>query len=596
MLSFLTATLNTHKVLLYPDFYWNIYVRRVKGIPMNRSQITEALKALNIRPDEIADERLAEVIRILFQLIEELSEENEKLKAENQKLRDANNLLKGEQTKPDIKPSKKRPNEDISSEEERKFRNTSKEKKSKAKKHKIKIDRTEVCKVDQKLLPDDAEFKGYQSVVVQEIVIKTDNVEYKKEIYYSPSQHKTYMGKLPPEIEGEFMPGVKSLICTLKHVANVSEPKIHEFLDNFGIYISPATISRTLTKNNELFHQEKADIFLAGLLSTDYQQIDDTSSRVHGENHYAQIVCNPHYTAYFTTPHKDRLTILDILRGDPDGKARSYCFNEEAFDLLGEFGLSKKLVARLRERVCGKMLDEAQMQQLLGCLFPDPGKGKIRRTRIMEAAAIAAYHQQTEFPIVDVLLSDDAPQFKLLTYEQALCWIHDGRNYKKLRPVVPVHGEKLDEFLSKYWNYYQNLLEFGEKSSQAEAEALSAKFDQLFSSKTGYPALDARIAKSKDKKSELLMVLKYPELPLHNNDAELAARVQVRKRDVSLHTMTEDGTKANDTFLTIVQTAKKLGVSAYEYIYDRVSKRFCLPSLAELITAKRFPEKDYDTG
>jgi hypothetical protein len=28
----------------------------------------------------------------------------------------------------------------------------------------------------------------------------------------------------------------------------------------------------------------------------------------------------------------------------------------------------------------------------------------------MEAAAIAAYHQQTDFPIVDVLLSDDAPR------------------------------------------------------------------------------------------------------------------------------------------------------------------------------------------
>jgi len=563
---------------------------------MNRSQITEALKTLNIRPDEIADERLAEIIRILFQLIEELSEENEKLKAEIQRLRDAINLLKGEQTKPDTKPSRKKPNEDFSSEEERKPKNIPNEKKSKAKKHKIKIDRIEVCKVDQKLLPDDAAFKGYQNVVVQEIVIKTDNVEYKKEIYYSKSQNKTYMGKLPPEIEGEFGPGVKSLVCTLKHVANVSEPKIQEFLDNFGIYISPASISRTLTKNNELFHQEKADIFLAGLLSTDYQQIDDTSSRVHGENHYAQIVCNPYYTAYFTIPHKDRLTILDILRGDPDGKARSYCFNEEAFNLLDEFGLSKKLVAQLRERVFGKMLDEAQMQQLLGCLFPDPGKGKIRRTRIMEAAAIAAYHQQTDFPIVDVLLSDGAPQFKLLTRKQALCWVHDGRNYKKLRPVVPVHGEKLDDFRSKYWNYYQNLLEFGENSSQEEAEVLSAKFDQLFSTKTGYPALDERIAKSKDKKSELLMVLKYPELPLHNNDAELGARAQVRKRDVSLHTMTEDGTKANDTFLTIVQTAKKLGVSAYEYIHDRVSKRFCLTSLAELIMAKSFPEKDYDMG
>ncbi len=584
------------KVLLYLNFYWNIYVGRVKGIPMNRSQITEALKALNIRPDEIADERLAEAFRILLQLIEQLYEDNEKLKAENQKLRDAINLLKGEQAKPDTKPSRKKPNEDFSSEEERKTKNILKKKKSKAKKYKIKIDRSEVCKVDKSILPDDAEFKGYENVVVQEIVIKTDNVEYKKEIYYSPSQHKTYMGKLPPEIEGEFGPGVKSLVCTLKHVANVSEPKIHEFFDNFGIYISPATISRIITKDNELFHQEKADIFLAGLLSTDYQQIDDTCSRVHGVNHYTQIVCNPYYTAYFTAPHKDRLTILDILRGDPDGKARSYWFNEEAFNLLEGFKLSKKLVAQLRERVFGKMLDEMQMQQLFAGIFPDPGKGKIRRTRIMEAAAIAAYHQQTDFPVVDVLLSDDAPQYKLLTREQALCWVHDGRNYKKLRPVVPVHGEKLDKFRSTYWNYYQELFEFGENSPHEEAEALSAEFDQLFSSKTGYPALDERIAKSKDKKSELLMVLKHPELPLHNNDAELGARAQVRKRDVSLHTMTEDGTKANDTFLTIVQTAKKLGVSAYAYIYDRVSKRFCLPSLAELIRAKRFPEKDYDMG
>jgi hypothetical protein len=32
--------------------------------------------------------------------------------------------------------------------------------------------------------------------------------------------------------------------------------------------------------------------------------------------------------------------------------------------------------------------------------------------------------------------------------------------------------------------------------------------------------------------------------------------------------MTEDGTKANDTFLTIVETAKKLGVSVYAYIHS----------------------------
>ncbi|KAF5416039.1 MAG: hypothetical protein C5S48_04125 [Candidatus Methanogaster sp.] len=100
---------------------------------MNLSGITQALETINIRPDEIYDEQLSETIRILLQLIEELSEDNEKLKAENQKLRDEISLMKGEQPKPDIKPSGKKPNVDISSEEERKPKNTPKNKKSKTK-------------------------------------------------------------------------------------------------------------------------------------------------------------------------------------------------------------------------------------------------------------------------------------------------------------------------------------------------------------------------------------------------------------------------------------------------------------------------------
>jgi len=51
------------------------------------------------------------------------------------------------------------------------------------------------------------------------------NTNYRIEIFYSPSEHKTYSGKLPESIKGEFGPGIKSLIITLNHVANVSEPK-----------------------------------------------------------------------------------------------------------------------------------------------------------------------------------------------------------------------------------------------------------------------------------------------------------------------------------------------------------------------------------
>jgi hypothetical protein len=374
-------------------------------------------------------------------------------------------------------------------------------------------------------------------------------------------------------------------------VANVSEPKIKEFLESVGVYISSATISRILTKNNDHFHQEKADIFQAGLAATVYQQIDDTGARVNGQNHYNHIICNPYYTAYFTIPHKDRLSVLDILQG---GQARSYCFNDEAFALLNTFRISQKLTAQLRQLAFGQVLDEEQMTQLLSQLFPDPDQGKNNRTRIREAGAIAAYHQQTDFPVIPILLSDDAPQFKHLTQEQALCWVHDGRHYKKLHPVVPYHQQQLTDFRGQYWDYYRDLLQFKESPTQEQVEQLSTQFDQLFATETKYQVLDERIAKTKAKKQELLLVLKYPQLPLHNNEAELAARVQARKRDVSLHTMTQEGTQANDTFLTIVQTAKKLDVSPYDYIYDRVSKRFLLPSLAELIVLKASSDSDYD--
>ena len=52
-------------------------------------------------------------------------------------------------------------------------------------------------------------------------------------------------------------------------------------------------------------------------------------------------------------------------------------------------------------------------------------------------------------------------------------------------------------------------------------------------------SFDNRCYKSthtKQRRAEkLLLVLKFPHVPLHNNPAELGARVAVRKRDVSLH-------------------------------------------------------------
>jgi hypothetical protein len=79
--------------------------------------------------------------------------------------------------------------------------------------------------------------------------------------------------------------------------------------------------------------------------------------------------------------------------------------------------------------------------------------------------------------------------------------------------------------------------------------------------------------------------LKYPELPLHNNNSELGARAQARYRDISFQTKNIKGTESKDTFMTIVETAKKLGVNTYNYIFDRLNDLFKMPSLASLVAA-----------
>jgi hypothetical protein len=448
----------------------------------------------------------------------------------------------------------------------------------------ISIDREEICLVDTELLPEDSEFKGYKTKVVQDAIIKTDNVLFNREIFWSPSQQKTYIGEIPAGYEGDFGPNISSQILSFKYINNMSIPKIKEFYENISILISESYISNCLTKKLDVFHREKSELYEASLEFGEWQQIDDTGSRVNGQNCYTHIVCNDLCTVFFTTAKKNRLTIIDILR---NFESRSFVFNKETFELLKQLNISQKLINKLlNETEQDKELNEKEIEQILDVIFPDPVKGKNNRIRIMEAAAISSYHSATGIPIVKVLVSDDAPQFKLITDEQMLCWIHDGRHYKKLNPVVPLHQKKLESFLDDYWEYYRKLFNYTQHPDPEYAASLSADFDDLFSKTTGYYDLDDRIAKTRAKKDNLLIVLKHPEIPLHNNRSENGARVEKRRADVSLQTKTDEGTKAKDTMMTIAESCKKLGVSTYQFIHDRISRTFDLPSLAELIKIK----------
>lgn len=535
----------------------------------------------NFDPNTIENEVVRLVVVYLMNLVEKLSAKVREQAEELQRLRDENNRLKGEQGKPKIRAKKVAT--DISSEKERQEGKTHQKA---SKQQQIRIDREEVLKVEAKELPEDAQFKGYEEVIVQNIKFCTENIKFRKEKYYSPGQKRTYLAAMPAGYEGQFGPEVKAWVLALYYEAGMSEPKIVELLRTVGLQISTGQISDWLIKEQEIFHTEKRAVVQAGLSSSLWQHLDSTATRVAGRNEHCHVLCNPLYTAYFTIASKDRLSLVRVLLG---GAEPLFRLNELALSLLEQLGVAQKWCKQLVKQLTAEQdYTQEQIDALLSLHLPKLGENQ--RKPIKDALAIAAYRTQETWPVVCLLLCDDAPQFNWLTVELALCWIHEYRHYKKLRPSIPYHRQLFDAFKDSFWKFYRDLLAYRQNPGAEAALRLQCEFDRLFALDTDnsvvYEQLEERKALTLAKKEPLLMVLSHPEILLHNNPAELGARQRVRKRDVSLYARTSVGIQAWDTFQTLVATAKKLEVNIYQYFSDRITQTNQLPSLASLIQAR----------
>jgi hypothetical protein len=521
----------------------------------------------------IADPRTRELVVRLLNIIETLTADLRAAQLEVQQLRDEINHLKGEQGQPPIKPNT--PPTDHSSEQERR---RPLERVKRGKRDRIVIDRTHDLPLDRAILAPDAQFKGYEEVVVQDVIIRTDNVLFRKEKWYAPSTGQTYLAPLPQGYQGEYGPGVRALILVFYYASQMTEPKIADFFAHVGIHISDGQISNLLIKDHDRFHTEQEAAYAAGLRSSPWQHLDATATRVNGQNQHCHVVTNPLHTTFRTTAAKDRLSVLDVLR---NGAERTFRLNAEAFGYLAQAGVSAVTRAKLAALPCNQTVDEPTFQHWLDTVLPSVGSQS--RKWIVDAAAVAAYHAQTEWPVIHLLVGDDAPQWTWLTDELALCWVHEGRHYKKLLPTIAVHREALSTFLTDFWDYYDELLAYREHPAAAERQQLADAFDALFGRKTGYWALDERIALTRAKKASLLLVLSHPEIPRHNNPAELGARQRVRKRAISFGPRTVEGLKAWDTFMSLAATTKQLGVSFYHYIHDRISGSQQIQPLDQII-------------
>ena len=275
---------------------------------MMASIIKESI--INLDPEKINfddKESVKELTIALLNTIEHLVQENAKLREENQQLKDEIAQLKGEKGKPKIRPN-------IPAREPLIPKPKSKGWSKGSKKDKVKVDRQVTIPVHCSL-PSDARFACYRKVLIQDILLKTDNVEYLLERYYSPSLNRYYDAKLPSSVKGsQFGANLKSFIAVLYFSCRVTENKIWQLCKDIGISISKGQISNIITKvmHKELTSEKQA-IFESGMNHASFVQTDETGARHQGKNHYMHVICDPRFSCYFVKPDKKRETLKGIF-------------------------------------------------------------------------------------------------------------------------------------------------------------------------------------------------------------------------------------------------------------------------------------------
>ncbi len=546
-------------------------------------------KIKDINPDQLLSSDARSTVILLLGAVEGLMSDVEALRQENQALRDENNRLKGGNARPQIKGSVDR-NTDISSGGKEKGKELRKRGEKKDKAFLVPMDETVKVLFDKDKLPSDAVFKGFTRYTQQDIEIRRRNRVFLFETWYSPSLGKTLRPPWPEgTASGHYGVGLRSLLNVLRHLSDVTEGTLCGLIKSFGIQISAGTISNLLKREQKWALQEQQDILRAGLNRDVPKQMDTTANRQRGVNKATHIITDPYFTVFHTTDTRTRLDCLSVLQGNP----------KEGIKLLWHEGLKEPLLRaklgashpeslkRLMEH--NPCLTISEFDAMMMRDAPEIFKIKKVMSSMREEMALAYYEQQNDFRPVKTLLSDGAPEYLRLSKYHGLCWIHDARHYNILSPKITWNAKQLEEFKGRYWEFYRKILEYTLQSKeyhQKNKGQLIKDFDALFIADTQYDGLNKVIESTVFNKKELLMVLDFPDLPLHNNAAELAARRIVRKRDISLHTWSDWGTQLRDAFLSITQTAFKQNVSAYQYICDRISGRFQLESLAQLIQRK----------
>ena len=542
-----------------------------RGVAQAGSPVFYGVVAAPTKIPRLADipesERTPTLIALLA-ICTQQQEEIHRLKEQVQGLKDEIARLKGHKPKPTIRPSTLEKGGGGQAGKGPRPGSAKRRKNRKLNLHKT-------VNVPPDTVPEGSRFKGYQDFTVQDIVLQPHNTVYRLERWVTPDGQQL-VGKLPKEAgDGHFGSTLVSFILYQYYHCDVTQPLLWEQLVDLGVDISTGQVNRIIIEGKEVFHQEKAEILRVGLEVSRYVHVDDTGARHQGKNGYCTHVGNELFAYFESTRSKSRINFLEVLRGDHD----DYVVSDVALDFMR----AQKLPYEQLEHLCAHQDRRYEGKEVWQALLWFVGITDERHVRIAtEGALLGSVLDHGVNPEL-AIMSDDAGQFNLVLLLHVLCWIHAERLLAKLVGFNDGQREDLKRVRSQVWDLYQLLKLYKHSPSDGLKAEVSERFDAIFTQKTCFETLNQALKRLHRNKSELLAVLEHPELPLHNNLSEGDIRGYVKKRKISGSTRSDDGRRCRDTFASVKKTCRKLGVSFWSCLKDRVSGRNIIAPLSEMI-------------